>query len=143
MLLFDVFHENCYVIADSNQSRIAMGDLFRFLAGCPRLEEAHIYNIQWDPFHTPPSSPPPLSLPHLKYLHCTYRRHRDSGWEEGADPIEYLLSRTSIPPTCHLYFTVDGSREESDGTNRGILANVCRHIHEKNAVSRVLFWLVD
>ena len=95
------------VVSAEEESRVTMRDLFKFLAGCPRLEELYIYNIQRDPFHTSPASFRPISLPCLRHLHYTYTRKRSAGWEEGTDPTEHLLSSTSIPPTCHTHFEVD------------------------------------
>ncbi|KAI1789246.1 hypothetical protein LXA43DRAFT_588967 [Ganoderma leucocontextum] len=86
-----------FAIASQFQSRITTGDLMKFLAGCARLEELYIYNIQRGPSHPSPASPP-ISLPRLQYLSCAYRRLQSFGWEEGADPIEYLLSCASIHP---------------------------------------------
>ncbi|KAI1789233.1 hypothetical protein LXA43DRAFT_588365 [Ganoderma leucocontextum] len=124
-----------FLIASEYQSLITTGDLVKFLAGCPRLEEVYVYNIQQCPSHPPPASPL-ISLPRLQYLSYAYRRHQRFGWEEGADPIEYLLSRTSIPSTCHMYFTVHNGPDLSV-TNRGILDTVCRHVHGKDAVSHL------
>ena len=95
------------VVSAEEESRVTMRDLFKFLAGCPRLEELYIYNIQRNPFHTSPTSFRPVSLPCLRHLHYTYTRQRSAGWEEGTDPPEHLLSSTSIPPTCHTHFAVD------------------------------------
>ncbi|KAI1781744.1 hypothetical protein LXA43DRAFT_958267 [Ganoderma leucocontextum] len=132
-----------FLIASEYQSLITTGDLVKFLAGCPRLEEVYVYNIQQGPSHPPPASPL-ISLPRLQYLSYAYRRHQRFGWEEGADPIEYLLSRTSIPSTCHMYFTVhNGPDLKHCVTNRGILDSVCRHIRGKDAVSHLFLWLVD
>ena len=128
----------------SGRPRTTMEDLITFLAGCPRLEEAYIYNIQRNPFHAHTLPSPPILLPRLKYLYYTCdRRYQDSEWEEDADPIEYLLSRTSIPSTCHLYLTVKGAREQPAVTNRRILTSVCRHVQEKDTVSRVFLWLTN
>ena len=146
---FHVFPPNAFpaltrlLVSASEESRVTMGDLFKFLAGFPRLEELYIYNIQRNPFHTSPTSQLPISLPHLQYLYYAYRQHRDSGWEEGQDPVEHLLSSTAIPPTCHVYFAVD-NKPYRGVTDRDILDSVCRYVQGKDAtVSHVFLWLIS
>ena len=129
------------LLSASSESRITMGDLFKFLARCPRLEEAYVYDIQRNPSDASPASSLLISLPHLQHFYYTYRRDENFGWEKGVDPIEHILSHTSIPSTCHMYFTVD--RGEYGGvTNRGILNSVCSHIQGKDAVSHAFLCLV-
>ncbi|PIL30138.1 hypothetical protein GSI_07716 [Ganoderma sinense ZZ0214-1] len=123
------------------KSRTKMTDLFRFLAGCPQLEEAYIYNIQRDASPTSTlNSLPIIALPRLRYLSYTHSRDRKSGWKERADPIECLLSHTSIPSTCHMYFVVDDTKHRA--TNVSIIDSVCRHVGGKDSTTTHLFlWL--
>ena len=122
------------------ESRITMDALLKFLAGCPRLEEVYIYNIQRCSSQISPPSSPPISLPHLRHLYYTHGRRQGSLFEEDTDPLEYLLSHTSIPSTCHLHFI--GRDEERRASNGRILNSVCRHVQGKDTVSHLLLWLL-
>ncbi|KAM5543650.1 hypothetical protein V8D89_002901 [Ganoderma adspersum] len=130
------------LVSASAESRVTMADLFKFLVGCPRLEELYIYGIQRGASLPASTSPPPISLPNLQYLHYTYRRRRTYGWKEGTDPIDHLLSSTSLPSTCHMYFSVLQSHRCAV-TNREIFDSVHRNMQEKDAVSHVFLWLMS
>ncbi|PIL30107.1 hypothetical protein GSI_07751 [Ganoderma sinense ZZ0214-1] len=128
------------------ESHITMDALLKFLAGCPRLEEVYIHNIQRCSRHATPPPSPPIFLPRLRYLFYTYGRRQRLEWEheESTNPIEYLLSYTSIPSTCHMYFTVydEDPEHRAQTTNHGILDSVCRHVPGKDAVSHLFLWLL-
>ncbi|KAM5543660.1 hypothetical protein V8D89_002911 [Ganoderma adspersum] len=123
-----------------SESRTTMEALLKFLAGCPRLEEVYIYNIEQCSSQISPRSSPPISLPHLQYLYYAHGRRRVSLWEEDMDPLEYLLSHTSIPATCHIHFI--GDDQERRASNGHILDSVCRHVQGKDVVSHLLLWLL-
>ncbi|PIL30129.1 hypothetical protein GSI_07730 [Ganoderma sinense ZZ0214-1] len=128
------------------ESRITVEALLKFLAGCPRLEEVYVHNIQRCSWHATPPPSPPISLPRLRYLFYTYGRRQRLEWEheESTTPIEYLLSHASIPSTCHMYFTVydEDPEHRAQTTNHDIVDSVCCNVQGKDAVSHLFLWLL-
>ncbi|PIL30135.1 hypothetical protein GSI_07713 [Ganoderma sinense ZZ0214-1] len=118
-----------------------MEDLFDFLAGCPNLEELYLHDIPDTDRHASsrrqPGSSITVSLPRLQYLAFTYRYPNDKkpkyNVDDSADPIDFLLSRISIPPSCHMYLGSPAMEIDADR----VLASVCRHVPGKDAVSHM------
>ncbi|PIL30148.1 hypothetical protein GSI_07726 [Ganoderma sinense ZZ0214-1] len=130
-------------------------DLVEFLAGSPKLEEVYVHDISyWDqPTHSRHKdavSLPPVSLPHLQYLAftCWHRdpnRELDVQIDDPTNPIDYLLSRISIPPTCHMYLDAPAV-DEAQAVLKSVtdtLASVCRHVPGKHAVSYMFLRLSE
>ncbi|KAM5543662.1 hypothetical protein V8D89_002913, partial [Ganoderma adspersum] len=114
-------------------------DLVKFLTGSPKLEEVYVHHMPyaerkiWD-------KSPAFTLRRLRYLAFTYTV--DITYEAPTHPIDLLLSRISIPFTCHMYFPVPSSSERTVTKSViDILATVCRHIPGKSAVSHCLLQL--
>ncbi|PIL23003.1 hypothetical protein GSI_14310 [Ganoderma sinense ZZ0214-1] len=127
-------------------------DLVEFLAGSPKLEEVYLHYISyWDQHahsHKDTVSLPPVSFPHLQYLAftCLHRdpnRELDVQIDNPANPIDYLLSRISIPPTCHMYLDAPVVNEPQAVLKSvtDTLASVCRRVPGKHAVSHMFLRL--
>ena len=114
-------------------------DLVKFLTGSPKLEEVYVHHMPyaerkvWD-------KSPPFALPRLRHLAFTYTV--DITCDAPTHPIDLLLSRISIPSTCHMYFPVPNSSEQTVTKSiADIFATLCRHVPGERTVSHALFQL--
>ncbi|KAM5543642.1 hypothetical protein V8D89_002893 [Ganoderma adspersum] len=116
-----------------------MEHIFKFLTGSPKLEEVYVHHMPYSERKTWDKSPP-FTLSRLRYLAFTYTV--DITHEAPTHPIELLLSRISIPSTCHMCFPVPNSSEQTvtEGVVN-ILSTVCRRVLSKSAVSHCLLRL--
>ncbi|PIL30145.1 hypothetical protein GSI_07723 [Ganoderma sinense ZZ0214-1] len=118
-----------------------MEDLFEFLAGCPNLEELYLHDIpdtdRRASSRRQPGSSITVSLPRLQYFAFTYRYPNDKkpkyDIDDSPDPIDFLLSRISIPSSCHMYLGSPAMEIDADK----VLASVCRHVPGKDAISHM------